>query len=400
MEELFRDHLGGSELLVNNTKWTSFRVIRNRRLSAGSVVLLGDSAHTAHPSVGSGTKLAMEDAIALADSLCTGETVPGALAAYERERRPAIERTQRLGEPSMRWWETYRTRIHFDLGQLGFHYLTRTTALGYAGIRRRDPDAVARLERWFAASRQSSGSPPSRPSPSRPPPPHAAAAGFTLGPAVLPTRLVTILPAGLTPSRLAELTRRSGLIVLDPAADRASWRDAAVQARRHGTPAALTAGLNAGTAAESAAAADLAAAAQVPFLYVELDRPCPDSIAWTQTLVSSAEQGALFGVTAGLRVPRAPLRTAAGERFAAWCGELADTGVVALLLMCAEDDWEQLLDYADLVRARTRIPVCVSAPPAWTMPEAGFTEADIWSSRLHTALLSGRADLIARDLRS
>jgi salicyloyl-CoA 5-hydroxylase len=385
LERVFHDHLKGGELLANNTKWTSFRVVRNRRLSAGSMVLLGDAAHTAHPSVGSGTKLAIEDAIVLAGELCSRPTVTEALTAYEHDRRPAIERTQQLAEPSMRWWESYPARMSLDLRQLGFHYLTRTTALGYAGLARRDPKAVSEVERWFEACHGSVTSPA----------PHAAAVRFGLGGAMLRNRIVTVIGADVTPSHLAGLCRDSGLVVLDPVGDSESWRPAAAKAKDLGTATALAVRL------DDRAVAARAAAGGIGFLYAPLDPSGQDPAAGLPRLRAEADAAGLAGLAAGLRVPRAAPWTTDGQRFLAWCDRLS-ADVVAFVVTCDDltEQWERLLAYADLMRARTGVATCVPAPQAWTVPADGITDGDMWAARLQVALLSGRADLICLDLRA
>ena len=106
-EELFADVLGGHRLVANSSLWIDFATVRNARWRHGNVVLLGDAAHTAHFSIGSGTKLAMEDAIALAWAFREpdADDVPAALAAYEAERRPIVESTQRAAQASLEWFE-------------------------------------------------------------------------------------------------------------------------------------------------------------------------------------------------------------------------------------------------------------------------------------------------------
>src|SRR2546422_5059791 len=102
-------------LLKNRSVWRNFGTVRNERWHHENVVLLGDAAHTAHFSVGSGTKLAMEDAVALAQALqrrSRGD-VPAALAAYEAERRPAVESLQRAAQVSLQWFED--TERYMDL---------------------------------------------------------------------------------------------------------------------------------------------------------------------------------------------------------------------------------------------------------------------------------------------
>ncbi len=104
-QELFADALQGHSLVANNSKWIDFVTVRNRRWSADNVVLLGDAAHTAHFSIGSGTKLAMEDAVALAWAFRETDDVAVATAAYEAERRPIVESTQRAAQASLEWFE-------------------------------------------------------------------------------------------------------------------------------------------------------------------------------------------------------------------------------------------------------------------------------------------------------
>jgi anthraniloyl-CoA monooxygenase len=149
-ERLFARHLDGHRLLANNSRWLNFRTVRNRVWHARQIVLLGDAAHTAHFSVGSGTRMAMEDAIALAHALESHTDLPAALAAYEQERRPAVRRIQRAAEPSRRWWEHFRYWAHFDPEPFAFHHLTRTRLLTYGTLKVRDPTFTEAVEAWFA----------------------------------------------------------------------------------------------------------------------------------------------------------------------------------------------------------------------------------------------------------
>ncbi|TCC28890.1 FAD-dependent monooxygenase [Kribbella speibonae] len=142
LEKLFAEQIEGHPLLVNNSRWASFRTRRTGRWSAGNVVLLGDAVHTAHFSVGSGTKMAMEDAIALAGALAAHEDIPAALAAYEESARPSVEKIQGSARPSLSWWEHFG-RYHDTLEpwQFAFHFLTRSISGGK--LARRDPAFVA-----------------------------------------------------------------------------------------------------------------------------------------------------------------------------------------------------------------------------------------------------------------
>src|SRR5213075_755933 len=94
LQNAFAEVLNGHHLIGNRTRWLRFRTVHCESWSSGNTVLLGDAAHTAHYSVGSGTKLAMEDAIALRDAIADAPDLPSALAAYERERRPQVGRLQ------------------------------------------------------------------------------------------------------------------------------------------------------------------------------------------------------------------------------------------------------------------------------------------------------------------
>jgi anthraniloyl-CoA monooxygenase len=125
--------------------------VRNGRWHWDNVVLVGDAAHTAHFSIGSGTKLAMEDAIALAGTLRTHRDVPAALRAYEEQRRPEVERLQRAAEVSLRWFEeTERYYGRLEPIQFAFSLLTRSLRVTHENLRRRDPKLVETVDRWFA----------------------------------------------------------------------------------------------------------------------------------------------------------------------------------------------------------------------------------------------------------
>jgi anthraniloyl-CoA monooxygenase len=150
-ERLFADELEGHQLLRNRSVWRSFPTIRNERWHDGKVVLLGDAAHTVHFSIGSGTKVAMEDAIALSGALADGRDVPGALAAYEEERRPAVESLQRAAQVSLQWFEETERYMGMEPIQFGFNLLTRSFRITHDNLRVRDPEYVAGVDRWFAA---------------------------------------------------------------------------------------------------------------------------------------------------------------------------------------------------------------------------------------------------------
>jgi len=153
LENLFAGEIDGHPLVVNNSRWGNFRTRRAATWHHGNVALVGDSAHTAHFSVGSGTKMAMEDAIALAAALDRHpDDIPAALRAYEAAARPAVERIQGSARPSLSWWEHFG-RYHDTLEpwQFSFHFLSRS--IGVEKLARRDPDYVATIRsRWREAA--------------------------------------------------------------------------------------------------------------------------------------------------------------------------------------------------------------------------------------------------------
>ncbi len=123
---IFADELGGHQVLTNNSKWLNFTTVRNKNWRKGNVVLLGDAAHTAHFSIGFGTKLAMEDALELADCLRERTGVDAALEAYEARRRPVVEATQRAAQASMEWFEDIDKYKNQHLEQFSINLLTRS----------------------------------------------------------------------------------------------------------------------------------------------------------------------------------------------------------------------------------------------------------------------------------
>ena len=150
IRELFADILDGHEVLLNNSRWVSFATVRNEHWRHGNVVLLGDAAHTAHFSIGSGTKLAMEDALALAACLHEQAEVGAALQAYEEERRPVVLSTQRAAQASLEWFENLGQYTGQDPVQFAFNIITRSRRVTYDNLRVRDPEFVASVDRWFA----------------------------------------------------------------------------------------------------------------------------------------------------------------------------------------------------------------------------------------------------------
>jgi len=149
-ERLFADALEGHRLFANNSKWINFVTVRNRRWCVDNVVLLGDAAHTAHFSIGSGTKLAMEDAVALAWGFRSHEDAELATAAYEAERRPLVESTQRAAQGSLEWFEGIDRYVQQPRLQFAFNLLTRSRRVTYENLRMRDPQFVQAVEQRVA----------------------------------------------------------------------------------------------------------------------------------------------------------------------------------------------------------------------------------------------------------
>ncbi|GHH28156.1 bifunctional salicylyl-CoA 5-hydroxylase/oxidoreductase [Lentzea cavernae] len=152
IRELFAEELDGHEVFANNSKWLSFATVRNERWHHGNLVLVGDAAHTAHFSIGSGTKLAMEDSLALAACLHEHHDVEAALTAYEVERRPVVESTQRAAQASLEWFENIGMYADQEPTRFCFNLLTRSRRITYDNLRTRDREFADRVDAAFAAS--------------------------------------------------------------------------------------------------------------------------------------------------------------------------------------------------------------------------------------------------------
>jgi anthraniloyl-CoA monooxygenase len=149
VKEIFADVLQGHNLIANNSKWVTFRTIRNKTLAHENLVLLGDAAHTAHFSIGSGTKLAMEDSLALAACVLEYSTMADAIKAYDEERLPVIKSTQRSAQASLEWWEELAQYTGQDFEQFVFNLMTRSRRITYDNLKDRDPQFVANVDAWF-----------------------------------------------------------------------------------------------------------------------------------------------------------------------------------------------------------------------------------------------------------
>jgi anthraniloyl-CoA monooxygenase len=167
-ERLFAPWLDGYPLLTNmrhlrGSQWLNFPRVANEHWVMGNVVLMGDAAHSAHFSIGSGTKLALEDAIALARAFDTYPSdVPAALAAYERERKLEVLRVQSAARNSTEWFENVARYVHLEPEQFAYSLLTRSQRISHENLRLRDRPWLEGMERWLAAR---AGHPANRPVP-------------------------------------------------------------------------------------------------------------------------------------------------------------------------------------------------------------------------------------------
>ncbi|MFO0667899.1 MAG: bifunctional salicylyl-CoA 5-hydroxylase/oxidoreductase [Polyangiaceae bacterium] len=151
LERLFARYLDGKPLLPNKSSWLQFGTLKCKTWSHDNMVLLGDSAHTAHFSIGSGTKLAMEDAIALTGALerHSNLRIPEALVAYEQERRIIVEKTQAAAQDSLSFFENTSRYMHMDPLEFSFRLMTRSKRIGYENMAVRDAQYVERVTEDF-----------------------------------------------------------------------------------------------------------------------------------------------------------------------------------------------------------------------------------------------------------
>lgn len=165
LERVFERELAGHPLLLNRSIWRQFPVVDNARYHHDNMVILGDAAHTAHFSIGSGTKLAFEDAIALRDALDAGGPLGACLEAYDRARRPAVQSLQRAAQVSLEWFETTERHIKKPPLVFSFALLTRSLRVTHENLKLRDPAFVERIDADFEReASQSLGAPlPPRP---------------------------------------------------------------------------------------------------------------------------------------------------------------------------------------------------------------------------------------------
>ncbi|MFD2762678.1 FAD-dependent monooxygenase [Micromonospora eburnea] len=333
LDDVFAGQLGAG-LVSNRSRWSRFDVVTNRRWSDGNRVLIGDAAHTAHFAVASGTTMALADAMALAGALREHDTVTAAFDAYERERRPAVARVQRLAGPSMRWWETYGRRMHLPPAQFGMHFITRTTAISYHGLRRRCPTRIAEAE---AAYRRTDGADPDAPAR------HAVAEPFTARGSRLPHRLV-----GVGASAPGSSGAGADVPCLVPAA------------RLEPLPGGPRQG---GGEWAAGTQGRLLAPGPYPLRFVALAAPDP-----------AADDDALREVAA-----------------------LRRRGVDGVLLLPGRAGWwDRIVEFGGRVRTEVGVVVAGCVPMDWSTDLCRDPAVDAWPTRIHLALVSARLDLVAQ----
>jgi anthraniloyl-CoA monooxygenase len=149
--ELFAEDLGGRPLMSNKAQWINFLTLRCQSWHHDNVVLAGDAAHTAHFTIGSGTKLALEDSVALAAAIeRNGSDLERAFAEYELDRHPVVERFQEAARDSASYFENVRRYTGFEPEQFAFNLLTRSGRITHLELERRDPSFLAAVDGWFA----------------------------------------------------------------------------------------------------------------------------------------------------------------------------------------------------------------------------------------------------------
>jgi len=150
---VFAADLHGHGLLSNNSKWINFLLVKNANWFFENAVLLGDALHTAHFSIGSGTKLALEDAIALAQSFQQTSDVRDALASFTDTRRPVIEDYQAAAFESMKWFENAAHYMHLTPTELAMSVMMRSGRVSYEDLKKRDPQFIHRFNELFPGGR-------------------------------------------------------------------------------------------------------------------------------------------------------------------------------------------------------------------------------------------------------
>jgi anthraniloyl-CoA monooxygenase len=149
LADVFKSDLGGHPLLSNNfVRWLNFPLVKNKRWHHKNVVLLGDALHTAHFSIGSGTKLAVEDSIALAKCFKAGNDVEQNLAEFQKVRKPIVDEYQDAAYASLQLFENAQKELHLDPVPFAYKLMTRSKKIDYENLKQRDPEFVAAYDLW------------------------------------------------------------------------------------------------------------------------------------------------------------------------------------------------------------------------------------------------------------
>jgi anthraniloyl-CoA monooxygenase len=155
---VFEKDLNGHALLANNfVRWLNFPLVKNHQWHHRNVALLGDALHTAHFSIGSGTKLALEDAIALAKCFEAGDGVEATLAEFQRVRKPIIDQYQDAAYSSLLLFENAKDEMRFDPLPLAYKLMTRSKKIDYDKLKKRDPEFIAAYDNWLRSSSPADG---------------------------------------------------------------------------------------------------------------------------------------------------------------------------------------------------------------------------------------------------
>jgi 2-polyprenyl-6-methoxyphenol hydroxylase-like FAD-dependent oxidoreductase len=149
-ERVFAKDLGGHPLLTNRSLWINFRPINNRNWSYRNVVLIGDALRTVHFSVGSGTRMALQDSVALAGAFAATKDVEQGLRLFERVRRPQVEEFLQVAADSFHWYERFRDKLNLDALPFTYDYVMRSGRIPYARLKERSPHFAAAYERYLA----------------------------------------------------------------------------------------------------------------------------------------------------------------------------------------------------------------------------------------------------------
>jgi anthraniloyl-CoA monooxygenase len=157
IERVFAEELEGHPLIANRSLWRNFPTITNKTWVKDNAVLVGDAKATAHFSIGSGTKLAMEDAIALYEAIRKEGEVKKALKRYDTARREEVEKTQHAANVSLAWFEHMRRYWEMDPEQFAFGVMSRSKQITWENLELRDPAFVKQIHQWYAKSVKAQG---------------------------------------------------------------------------------------------------------------------------------------------------------------------------------------------------------------------------------------------------